>query len=200
MGSGDRGVSEENVGKKFVAAWQVFSTTCSDAVAPEATFQAWFAHYLISQFGIDRVAREPDFQVRDASPTWSTLVGGSTVQVDAVVTRRPGIYLPRRAALPDRSAVSRLSDLAVISELKVASTQGAGLGHTEVMRDFWKLSMLLDAADRRGIVAPLAFMCILDNHAQRPYRFAHLDHRLQREGYDSRIVRLQHPAPPADSK
>jgi hypothetical protein len=44
----------ENIDAKFRAAWEVFGRTCAGAVAPEATFQAWFAHYLISQFGIDR--------------------------------------------------------------------------------------------------------------------------------------------------
>jgi hypothetical protein len=38
----------EDVAKKFEAAWEVFTKTCAGAVAPEATFQAWFAHYLIS--------------------------------------------------------------------------------------------------------------------------------------------------------
>lgn len=51
----------KKIGAKFRAAGEVFARTCAAAVAPEATFQAWFAHYLISQFGIDRVAREPIF-------------------------------------------------------------------------------------------------------------------------------------------
>ncbi len=51
----------ENVAEKFRAAWSVFAQTCDRTVMPEATYQVWFAHYLISQFGIDRVAREPNF-------------------------------------------------------------------------------------------------------------------------------------------
>ena len=47
----------EDVAAKFEGAWDVFARTCANAIAPEATFQAWFAHYLISQFGIDRVAK-----------------------------------------------------------------------------------------------------------------------------------------------
>ena len=44
----------EELAAKFEAAWLVFGQTCSHFVAPEATYQVWFAHYLISQFGIDR--------------------------------------------------------------------------------------------------------------------------------------------------
>lgn len=54
----------EDIAAKFTAAWEVFARTCSAAVAPEATFQAWFAHYLISQFGIDRVARWLQMKMR----------------------------------------------------------------------------------------------------------------------------------------
>ena len=36
----------EDVAAKLTAAWEVFARTCSAAVAPEATFQAWFAHHL----------------------------------------------------------------------------------------------------------------------------------------------------------
>lgn len=35
----------EDIDAKFRAAWEVFARTCSAAFAPEATFQAWFAHY-----------------------------------------------------------------------------------------------------------------------------------------------------------
>lgn len=51
----------EDIDRKFRAAWKVFAETCVNTLVPEATYQAWFAHYLISQFGIDRVAREPNF-------------------------------------------------------------------------------------------------------------------------------------------
>jgi len=36
----------EDVDRKFRAAWRVFAETCADSVAPEATYQVWFAHYL----------------------------------------------------------------------------------------------------------------------------------------------------------
>jgi hypothetical protein len=52
----------KNIDAKFRAAWEVFARTCAAAVAPEATFQAWFAHYLLSQFGIDRAAPGPIFK------------------------------------------------------------------------------------------------------------------------------------------
>ncbi len=103
------------------------------------------------------------------------------MNVDAVVTRRPGIWLPRRSQLEDRSGISQLGDMAVISELKVASTTMAGVDHTEMCRDHWKLAMLMDEAERRGIELPLAFVCVLDNNPSYTYNFDWLESRLTKD-------------------
>lgn len=172
----------EDVGRKFEAAWDVFSQTCAASVAPEATFQAWFAHYLISQFGIDRVAREPIFKHKEfVANQWSPRLRGGEVKLDAVVTRVPGIYLPHYA-LVDGPSIRRLGDLAVISELKVSATQKGGLDHTEVCRDIWKLSMLLEEAEASGAAMPLAYACILDNHPIKKYDRSHLERRVAEFG------------------
>ena len=86
----------EDVAAKFTAAWEVFSRTCGNARAPEATYQAWFAHYLISQFGIDRVAREPTFRhwKMFAPSPFLARFKGQEIKLDVVVTRRPGIDMP----------------------------------------------------------------------------------------------------------
>ena len=185
----------EDVAAKFTAAWEVFSRTCAKARAPEATFQAWFAHYLISQFGIDRVAREPNFRHwKMFAP--SPFIGrfkGKEIKLDVVVTRRPGIDMPHWVHTADsrHGGTALLGDLAVISELKVASTQGEGLGYTEVCKDVWKLSMLLGEADRHGLEVPLAYVCILDN-AKRRFRLSHLHERLVETPFDARVQLLCH--------
>ena len=48
----------------------------------------------------------------------------------------------------DGTGLERLESMAVISELKVTATQGGGQSHTEVARDAYKLSMLLDELER----------------------------------------------------
>lgn len=198
----NRGVSvttapEEDIAAKFTAAWEVFSRTCRSARAPEATFQAWFAHYLISQFGIDRVAREPNFRhwKKFAQSPFLARFKGQEIKLDAVVTRRPGIDMPHWVHRPDskHGGAALLGDLAVVSELKVASTQGEGLDCTEVCKDVWKLSMLLGEADRHGVDAPLAYVCILDN-AKRRFRMAHLHRRLCEVPFDARVQILFHSA------
>jgi hypothetical protein len=178
----------ENIDAKFRAAWEVFARTCAGAVAPEATFQAWFAHYLISQFGIDRVAREPIFKHKDLGSTWQNMVPGGEIKLDAVVLREPGVHLPhyvhRVGASPsDLTGMATLADLVVISELKVASTAGGGLDHREVAQDVYKLSLLLEEAGRRAIAEPLAYVGILDNNPRKRYR---------REGLDRRLAMLDH--------
>ncbi|NMM25542.1 MAG: hypothetical protein HHJ11_19065 [Phycicoccus sp.] len=119
----------EDVAAKFEAAWEVFARTCANAVAPEATFQAWFAHYLISHFGIDRVAREPIFKHLHPDSQWQALVPGGEVKLDAGVMRKPGVNLPHYILrAPDKdgglTGMMSLADLAVISELKVAAIAG----------------------------------------------------------------------------
>jgi len=184
----------ENVARKFEAAWSVFAQTCGQFLAPEPTYQAWFAHYLISQFGIDRVAREPRIKIADFAETpWKILIRTGEIMLDVVVTLEPGVHLPHYANVldrsPDGSGLSALGDLAIISELKVAATQGNGLDHTEVLRDVYKLSMLLTEFERQnpGRTAPLAYLCILDNHPRRIYNWAHLDRRLNDVPYDPRV-------------
>jgi hypothetical protein len=86
-----------------------------------------------------------------------------------------------------------LGDLAVICELKVASSAGTGLDHREVAQDVYKLSLLLEQSDLRDIQAPLAFACILDNNTNRRYRRAGLDKRLADVAPDSRVRVLLYP-------
>lgn len=184
---------QEDVDRKFRAAWEVFALTCGDVVANEATFQAWFAHYVISQFGIDRVAREPDIGLRHLTVDRSRFPGNQ-VRVDLVVTREPGVHMPHRAGLDDRSGVTRIGDLAVITELKISSTQGGGLDYTEVCRDFWKLSMVLAELDARDLDVPLAYVGVLDNHPTKRFSFDHLASRLAAEPGDSRVRLLKWPS------
>lgn len=185
---------DSNVARKFEAAWSVFAQTCGQYLAPEATYQAWFAHYLISQFGIDRVAREPIIKKEHfAESPWKARVLGNHVRLDAVVTRQPGVMLPhyanRLVRAEDGSGLQILRDLVVISEMKVAATQGGGMDHTEVARDVYKLSMLLAEfeAAHPGSPLPLAYVCVLDNHPRRAYDWAHLRRRLEDVPADPRV-------------
>lgn len=167
----------ENIDQKFVAAWDVFASTCAQFIAPEPTYQAWFAHYLITQFGIDRVAREPMVKKSSFMDTpWKAKVAGNHVRLDVVVMREPGVHLPHYASSLDRAVdgtgLARLRQMAVISELKVTATQGGGQQHTEVARDAYKLSMLLEELEAGGLQRdklPLAYLCILDNHPSKTY-------------------------------
>jgi len=168
-------------------------------VAPEATFQAWFAHYLISQFGIDRVAREPIFKHLHADSQWQALVPGGEVKLDVVVMRKPGVNLPHYVHRGgDGTGMESLADLAVISELKVAATAGQGLDHKEVAQDVYKLSMLLEQAELRGIQPPLAYLGILDNNVGRGYRRPGLDKRLDAIPHHPAVRILMFPEPTAD--
>jgi hypothetical protein len=198
----------EDVAAKLEAAWEVFARTCANAVAPEATLQAWFAHYLISQFGIDRVAREPIFNHRHADSMWQALVPGGEVKLDAVVLRQPGVNLPHYVHRPadadadgdrDRTGMATLADLAVISELKVAATAGKGLHHRQVAQDVYKLSMLLEQAERRNIQPPLAYLGILNNNVGHSYDRAGLDNRLAAIPHHPDVRILISPEPEAHS-
>lgn len=178
---------DEPIERKFRAAWTVFARTCQGVRAPEATFQVWFAHYLISQFGIDRVAREPIFKHLQVESAWKPLVPGGEVKLDVVITREPGVDLPHYVQRGgDGDGMQTLGDLAVICELKVGSSAGGGLDHREVAQDIYKLSLLLEQADRLRQPPPLAFACIYDNH---------LRHRYRREGLERRLAAVPRDPP-----
>jgi hypothetical protein len=120
----------ENVHDKFVAAWDAFAATCAQSIAPELPYQAWFAHYLITRFGIDRVARQPMIKKTHFTDTaLREKFAGDHVRLDVVVMRQPGVHLPHYASRIDRATdgtgLVRLQEMAVISELKVTATQWA---------------------------------------------------------------------------
>src|SRR5262245_47939397 len=148
----ETGETPNDINRKFRAAWQVFSLTCRETIASEATYQAWFAHYLISQFGIDRVAREPSFDHRRFTSPLQQRFRGNELKLDVVVARSPGLEIPQwvHRGCREVGGSCLLNELSVISELKVASTQGEGLDYTEICRDLWKLSMLLTECEDRG--------------------------------------------------
>lgn len=193
-----RDSGDEQIESKFVAAWEVFAATCAQFIAPEPTYQAWFAHYLISQFGIDRVAREPMVKKEHFTETpWKSKVTGNHVRLDVVVMRRPGIHLPHYASRIDRATdgtgLVRLREMAVISELKVTATQGEGQDHTEVARDAYKLSMLLHELTHSGVPddeLPLAFYCVLDNHPTKRYNSKSLEAHFSRLPHHDKVQLL----------
>lgn len=163
---------------KFLAAWNRFGTACGDTIAPEATYQAWLAHFLIEQFGLRKVVREVDFGARHLQESDRQAFHGSNLRLDVCVLHSDErVYLPHRSALGDpatpggyaaHSGLGRLKDLAIISELKVGSSVTNGLPYSQINRDAQKLQAILAAgrnhALNAGRVMPLAFVCVVDNH------------------------------------
>lgn len=167
---------------QFERAWSDFAESTAQTVAPEATYQAWLAHHVIGQFGILRVVREVDFGTRyfgDHRHHFS----GPNVFIDVAVLREPNVDLPRRSwlasrndefdELSPRSGLARLGSFSVISELKVSSSQGDGLDYAEVVKDFQKLSAILDRAETLfpANELPAAYVGILDNHPKKRFNF-----------------------------
>ena len=156
----------ERVAQKFEAAWNVFAGSCGHLWANEASYQAWFAHYLIGQFGIDRVGREVIINEKYFihSP------GPGEVRPDAVVAREPGIMIPHyangEARSSDKSGIGILKHLAVISELKVGASTTSGLQRRSILADVHKLGRLLKehSLNSPDSPTPLAYVCVLDNH------------------------------------
>jgi hypothetical protein len=178
-------VPAEDIERKFRGAWGVFAATFGAYLAQEPSFQMWFGHYVISQFGIDRVAREPIVHTKPFPPgSWRARLGVQEARLDLVVSRAPCIravhYANRHYKSADGTGLSALTDLAVISELKVAATQWEGLGHAEVVLDAVKLTVSLREFERvhPHVAPPLAYLCVLDNHPKRTYKTEVLEERL----------------------
>ena len=68
----------------------------------------------------------------------------------------------------------------MITELKVSATQIEGLDYTEVVRDFEKLSAILDAAETQypGTPLPPPTSGIFNNRRKPRFNFDHLAKRL----------------------
>ncbi len=190
----------------FEAAWADFAAACSDTVAPEATYQAWLAHFLMQRLGVLHVVREVDFGARHLGPEAARTFPGHSLMIDIVLLREPIVALPRRAALADpmlpdgspnpSSGLGRLRDFSVISELKVDSTQIEGQDYGEVVRDFVKLSRIIDAAEHTHPEhpTPSAFVGVLANHRRRPFNFDHLARKLEQAHVRPDIRLLGRPA------
>ncbi|WP_309081655.1 hypothetical protein [Zhihengliuella sp.] len=197
----------EAVDAKFEAAWAVFAHSCGRQWANEPTFQAWFAHYLIGQFGFDRVGREAifnedRFRLRPRPRT--------EVKPDIVVMRKPGIMLPhyanKLAKSTDLSGIGLMRHLAVVSELKVGVSTANGLDRRAIRTDIEKLSHLLDEHEYvNGTQAPLAYACVLDNHPKRRTSRVEMEELLADAGVrpDVRLLFAspeQRPSGPSDGR
>ena len=175
----------------FEEAWRELTKTCANTIAPEATYQAWLAHFVIERLDLLRVVREVDFGTRHLGASAQEHFKGTTLMVDVLILREPIVNLPRRAALGQkllpggtpnpRSGLARLKDFSVITELKVSATQMGGLDYGEVLQDFRKLSYILDAAEDQfpGQPLPAAFVGVFDNHPKRRFNFDLLQQRLE---------------------
>lgn len=174
----------------FEEAWTALGRAASNTVAPEATYQARLAHLVIERLGLLHVVREVDFGARHLGLQAVAKFRGGNLMVDLLVLRQQIVNLPRRAALavpdlPDgqpnpKSGLARLQDFSVITELKVSATQIEGLDYTEVVRDFEKLSAILDAAEAQYPANPLpvAYVGVFNNRAKPRFNFEHLQRRL----------------------
>ncbi|MDR7086825.1 hypothetical protein J2X11_001664 [Aeromicrobium panaciterrae] len=200
-------------GVLFEDAWAQFAAECEATVAPEATYQAWLAHFAIQKLGLLRVVREVDFGARYLGAEAATHFPGNNLMVDLLILREPAfprdlvVDLPRRSwlgprkpidELPNpRSGLERLRDFSVITELKVSATQGGGLDQGEVLRDFRKLSAILSTASRHYQDAPLpdAFVGVFDNHPTRRFDFELLKHRIAEADIRPDVHLLAFPVP-----
>lgn len=194
--------------ERLLAAWNEFGAACRDTIAPEATYQAWFAHFLIEQFGLLKVVREVDFGARHLHADDRPDFAGSDLRLDVCVLRSDEhVYLPHRSALGDpstpegyaaHSGLGCLKDLTVITELKVAASVTNGLPYAQINRDARKLQAILTAGRDHPLNAghsmPIAFMCVLDNHPTWRLNRTILTRYQEETGSASGIEWLVHPA------
>lgn len=185
----------------LATAWARFAVDCARTAAPEATYQAWFAHYLMNEFGVLRVVREVDFGAKYLlEDSDRDRFRGHNLMTDVMVLREPAVDLPRRAWLakkdaPDahlRSGLGRLGLFEVVCEMKVGSSQGEGLDPSAIVLDGHKLDALARAAretyeDHR---VPRLVVCVLDNHPTRRLGVASLRERWAAEFPDGRVELL----------
>ena len=184
-------VREQHAGV-FEDAWREMAGQCHDIVAPEATYHAWLAHFTMAHLSPLHVVREVDVGARHLPPTAAAHVRPvGSLTVDLLTLRRPMVRWPRGAALgteerPDgpgnpRSGLARLADFSVITELEVAATQRTALRYGEVVRDFQKLTAIMNAAEAAHPDHPLpaAYVGVFVNATRPVFSFDLLRRRLR---------------------
>lgn len=184
-------VREQHV-RAYEDAWRELAAQCHDTAAPDASYRAWLAHFLMARLTPLHVVREVDF---GAWPVPPTVAGGRRAVgnpvVEMLTLRRPLASVPRPATVavvdaPDgpanpRSGLARLADFSVITELKVTGARTSGLGYGEVVSGCHKLSAILDAAEAAYPDEPLpaAYVGVFVNVMKPVFSFDLLRRRLR---------------------
>jgi hypothetical protein len=163
--------------RRFEIAVASFGRSCGALRANERSFQAWYASSVIQEFGLARVYRElhlgKDQLFRGHTPGAKDLDAGLDVGhelfPDLAVSREPAIDARHEEARCEevKDAVSLLSRIAIVTELKVT---GSTMKHTPpagIRRDLAKLMVfhraVLSLAPRRQVHGLRCYMVILDN-------------------------------------
>jgi len=171
--------SLERLRSRFEVAVGNFGRSCIALQSNEKAFQAWFAACVIQEFGLSRVYREvhldkPSLFEQIVDHHFVTgLRKGNELFADLSVSWEPDLDTrhSRTRTQELASASAMLSQLAIITELKVTgSTSAANRG--QLRRDFRKLALFaaaLAAARRAGPDARglATYMVILDNFRAR---------------------------------
>ncbi|GAA5031813.1 hypothetical protein GCM10023258_30310 [Terrabacter aeriphilus] len=100
--------------------------------APEATYQAWLAHFAIGRLTPLHVVREVDFGARYLGPGAGVHFRPlGNLMVDMLILRQPIVHLPRRSALaardlPDGAPNPRSGLARLLSRGRRPGQSGAG--------------------------------------------------------------------------
>lgn len=150
-------MGQEHVANKVRGSMERPCTNMRALLGARAVVSDVVRAFLISQFGIDRVAREP----------------GSPMPH----------YANRLGKASDLSGLGLLKELAVISELKIGASTQSGLRMTSLMRDAAKLTLLRSEFQVQYPEnnAPLAYLCVLNNHGRKQFNPATLEQYCEAE-------------------
>ena len=161
--------------RRFEITVANFGQSCAALRANEKAFQAWYAASVIQEFGLARVYREVHLRKDQLSFESKTTSFGSELKdghelfPDLAVSWEPTIDARHTSARKKevRDAASMLSQIAIITELKVTGSTLKHTPHADIERDLAKLMifhrtlLILDQAERsRGLGC---YFIILDN-------------------------------------
>jgi hypothetical protein len=164
----------ERVTQRFEIAVTNFARSAFDLFANEKAFQAWYAASVIHEFGISRVYREIHLmksQLDKLVGPLPELEKGNELFPDLSVSWDEGIDARHTVARPpELNAGGMLSQLAVISELKVTGSTGKPTSPRAIRIDLTKLGVFAAAVDQVAVstgvfsrgLAP--YLVVLDNH------------------------------------
>ena len=171
----------ENFARRFEIATENFCRSCFDMRANEKAFQAWFASYVIQEFGLSRVYREIHLEKNQLFQACGekkdgrfNSFNGNELFPDISISWRTNIdarhTVPREKSNLNQKVEDFLSEFAIVSEFKITSSTQDPTPRADIIKDIKKLMFISSVKKENEPIRMKTYLILLDNHETKRYK------------------------------